>query len=187
MLLARRRARRDSTNTSLLAVRSRSCGQALVEFAMVLPVFLFLTVGIIDGARMFNANVTLTNGVSEAAVFAASNAANAVRTCPGGGSGCAGAPMTGVICTTDYSNIACHLVGDSNFLDLHQLTMSVPKCAPSGAVAPGDCVAGTTAVKGNVVTITATYLWTPILAVPILTPWANGVTLTATTKAVILP
>jgi hypothetical protein len=187
MLFARRRARCDSMNDSQLNVRSRSRGQALVEFAMVLPVFLFLTVGIIDGARMFNANVTLTNGVSEAAVFAASNAANAVRTCPTGAVGCPGPNMFGLNCTTDYSNIACHLIGDSNFLDLHQLTMATPTCGPSGAVAPGACVALTTAVKGNVVTVSATYLWTPILAVPLLTPWANGVTLNATTRATILP
>ena len=48
----------------------RSRGQALAEFALILPVFLVLTLGVVDGARIFTANIALTNGVREAALYA---------------------------------------------------------------------------------------------------------------------
>jgi Flp pilus assembly protein TadG len=55
------------------AVRARrkDRGQSLVEFALVLPLVLLLTLGIVDAARLFAADVSLTNGVREAALFAA--------------------------------------------------------------------------------------------------------------------
>ena len=48
-------------------------GQSLVEFALVLPVLLLLTLAVADGARVFAAQVTLTNASREAALYAARN------------------------------------------------------------------------------------------------------------------
>jgi hypothetical protein len=50
---------------------SRSNGQSLVEFALVLPLFLIMTIGIVDMARIFSANVNLADGVRKAALWAA--------------------------------------------------------------------------------------------------------------------
>lgn len=45
-------------------------GQSLVEFALILPLLLLLTLGIVDTARLFTATVALSNGVREAALYA---------------------------------------------------------------------------------------------------------------------
>ena len=51
--------------------RQRSRGQAIVEFTLILPVLLLLTVGMVDLARVFSSYIALTDGVREAALFAA--------------------------------------------------------------------------------------------------------------------
>jgi Flp pilus assembly protein TadG len=48
----------------------RALGQAIAEFALLLPVFLAVTVGIVDGARLFGAYIPLTNAVREGALYA---------------------------------------------------------------------------------------------------------------------
>jgi Flp pilus assembly protein TadG len=60
----------EATRNEAAPGTSRNRGQALVEFALILPVFLLLTLGVVDGARIFTSNVALTNGVREAALFA---------------------------------------------------------------------------------------------------------------------
>jgi Flp pilus assembly protein TadG len=49
---------------------SRGVGQAIAEFALLLPAFLALTLGVVDGARLFGAYVPLTNAVREGALYA---------------------------------------------------------------------------------------------------------------------
>jgi Flp pilus assembly protein TadG len=49
---------------------SRGFGQAIAEFALLLPAFLALTLGVVDGARLFGAYVPLTNAVREGALYA---------------------------------------------------------------------------------------------------------------------
>ena len=44
-------------------------GQALVEFALLLPLFLLLLFGMIDFGRAYSASVTLTNAAREGARF----------------------------------------------------------------------------------------------------------------------
>ena len=48
-------------------------GQALVEFALVLPILLLLVVGAMDFARMFSTKVTLTNAAREGANYLSRN------------------------------------------------------------------------------------------------------------------
>lgn len=48
----------------------RALGQAIAELALLLPVFLALTLGVVDGARLFGAYVPLTNAVREGALYA---------------------------------------------------------------------------------------------------------------------
>jgi Flp pilus assembly protein TadG len=45
-------------------------GQALVELALVLPVILLLTIGVLDGARLFTTHISLLGGTREAVMFA---------------------------------------------------------------------------------------------------------------------
>ena len=58
-MLARRRA------------SGRCCAQALVEFALVLPLFLLLVLGVIDFSRLLFTYISLTNGARELARTAA--------------------------------------------------------------------------------------------------------------------
>ncbi len=53
--------------------RGRSRGQSLVEFALVLPVFLVLLGTAIDAGRMFFSYVAITNGAREGAVYGGMN------------------------------------------------------------------------------------------------------------------
>ena len=51
--------------------RSRTLGQSLVEFALVLPVFLLFFAAALDLGRVFYANITLNNAAREGAFQAA--------------------------------------------------------------------------------------------------------------------
>lgn len=53
--------------------RGRSRGQSLVEFALVLPVFLVLLGTAIDAGRMFFSYVAITNGAREGAIYGGMN------------------------------------------------------------------------------------------------------------------
>jgi PKD repeat protein len=55
--------------------RQKSRGQSLVEFALVLPVFLVFLAGALDLGRVFYANITLTNAAREGAFEAAKHPA----------------------------------------------------------------------------------------------------------------
>ncbi len=50
---------------------ARSRGQALTEFALILPVFLLMTLGVVDFSRLFTSYITLINGVREGVLYAA--------------------------------------------------------------------------------------------------------------------
>jgi hypothetical protein len=132
----------------------RRVGQATVEFALVLPLFLLLTIGVVDLARIFSSYIAFADGVREAALFAADGTANNVRWC---------APPppdpTKVACPTgataaneapDPDNIAVQL--KSVGLDASQITMLPPVCSPDPCTATSK------------VTIVASY------RMPLLTP-----------------
>ncbi|HEY8838486.1 MAG TPA: TadE family protein [Dehalococcoidia bacterium] len=48
---------------------AESNGQAIIEFALLLPLFLLLLFGIIDFGRAYSASVTLTNAAREGARY----------------------------------------------------------------------------------------------------------------------
>jgi Flp pilus assembly protein TadG len=72
----------DHEHHDTMSRRRRSRGQALVEFALVLPVFLILLFGIIDIARLVFLASALNNGAREGARFAAVAVRPAVCTDP---------------------------------------------------------------------------------------------------------
>lgn len=55
----------------LHSIRRDSRGQALVEMALVLPIFILLVMGIIDFGRLFNAQISITHASREGARQAA--------------------------------------------------------------------------------------------------------------------
>jgi len=62
--------------------RRRDRGQALLEFAVVLPVFMAIFFGIVDFGRVVWANNSLTNAASEAARFAIVHGGSVNTPCP---------------------------------------------------------------------------------------------------------
>ena len=164
-------------------LRSRR-GQALVEFALILPVLLLLTLGVVDGARVFTAQVSLTNGVREAALFAGVQG-NADFWCtdpadkkaePKFSVGC---PGTGHR-NPDPNNIAYRIDIEVNELDAIQIVLDPPVCrTDTGAVVLCDAPGAST------VTVTAHQpfeVLTPVLS----QIWGSTITLKATTTAAIL-
>ena len=53
-----------------------------MEFALILPVFLLLTLGVVDMARVFTSYIALTNGVANAAIYAGQGT-NYLKWCSG--------------------------------------------------------------------------------------------------------
>jgi hypothetical protein len=62
----------------------RSGGQGLVEFALVLPIFLLLVFGVLDLGRVIWAQDDLANAAREAARYASVHGGSALTVCPTG-------------------------------------------------------------------------------------------------------
>ncbi len=143
------------------AAARRSRGQAIVELALLLPLFLLLTLGVVDMARVFTSYVSLTNGVSNAAIYAAQGGYNKWCSgesydvpCPPGATVWAGNP----------DSIAYQVQVEASGMTLSGINLAVPQCTPvSGPVEP--CTSTTPGAYLNV-KIAASYdvsLLTPLL------------------------
>jgi Flp pilus assembly protein TadG len=136
----------------------RRRGQALAEFALVLPVFLLMTLGVVDLARMFTAYISLTNGVREAALFAGANS------------------------YADLNGIAYRIQVEANGMDASKIALSPPACA---AAMDASASFGACDTDSQLVKITASYEL-PVLT-PVLGAVLGGhIHLEATTVANIL-
>jgi hypothetical protein len=177
-------------------VRYRSRGQALVELALLMPVLVMLTLGVVDGARVFGAWVSLTGGVRQAALYASVE--------PNYSRWCSGSPSTnGVACPTGYltpvaydcptgtpslvdgntcadpNNIAYRIAAQTSGLDRARITLAAPVCTSSaGAVVTCDPAAAN-------VTISATYQ-IDLIFPGIKLLWGQPVTLGASATAPVL-
>lgn len=160
--------------------RARSRGQAVVEFALILPVFLLLTLGVVDMARLFTSYISLTNGVSSAAIYAGSGsylawcASGAAIPCPAG--------TLAVNMAPDPGNVAYQILIDSTGLTPASIAMSRPKCTPSSGP-DVDCTS-TNAGAYSKVTIVASYAFT--FLTPIVSNVTGPITMTASTSAAVL-
>ncbi len=111
----------------------REGGQALVEFALVLPLLLVLVLGIIKFGILFNNYITLTNAVV--------NGARTLATNRGAGTG---PPTACTLASTAITNAAVNL-------NTSQITIPTPSFSGSGGSTCSGMVAGDTA------TMKATY------------------------------
>jgi hypothetical protein len=71
-------------NTPRRAGRSRERGQALLEFALILPIFVVAILGLIDVGRAIWANNAVANAAREAARYAAVHGGSQTNPCPVG-------------------------------------------------------------------------------------------------------
>ena len=157
----------------------------MVEFALVLPIFAVMTLGVVDAARVFAANVAISNAVREAVVYAG-NDTNFIYWCrqPGNAAQAdAGMPVS-VPCPTgsaaanygaDPFNIAYRIAADTSGLDRSRITLDPPKCGLGPALPSATC---TTTSVPKYVTVRVSYsmdLLTPLIG----NIWGNPVTISA--------
>jgi Flp pilus assembly protein TadG len=154
--------------------RPSSRGQALVEFTLILPVFLLMTIGVVDMAHVFSSYIALTDGVREAALFAANGSNNEKW--------CAFPPDDRIACppgatghqAADPDNIAYQIEFDGAALDPTRIVMQAPVCDPDPCTVDGTVKVGVT--------------YTAPLLTPILSNVLGGtITMSVSTTAKVLP
>jgi hypothetical protein len=165
--------------------RQRSRGQAVVEFALILPVFLLFTLGVVDMARVFTAYIALTNGVSNAAIYAGQGS-NYLKWCTGTPSGDVPCP-TGVAAGQQQANpdnAAYQIRIEASGLNVPTITLSPPQCTRIIGSTVENCTATGTGIYSNV-RIGATYSMT--LLTPLMTNLMGGpIRMSAATTASII-
>lgn len=129
--------------------RGRERGQTLVEFALVLPVFVLLTLGVLDAARVFAAQVAISNSVREAVVFA-TRGTNYVAWCRSPSDAPDPLLPVTVACPSgttvlnhapDPNNIAYRVAAETDGLDRSRITLDTPRCDTGSAVPSVACTA----------------------------------------------
>jgi len=165
--------------------RRRGRGQSLAEFALILPVFMVMTLAVVDGARVYMAQIALTNGVREAALFAVKGNYNAWCRNPSDPSQADSSMPVSVPCPSgttaahygaDPGNLAFRIAADASGMNPAQIVLAQPLCG----LGPGAPTLSCSAVTNPVyVTVKATYTFHPIT--PILSQiWGSSLVLSAT-------
>ena len=88
--------------------RRQPNGQSMVEFALVLPVFLLIVFGLIDAGRLVFMNSTLSQASREAARTASVEAYWVGRTDPSCGT------FGGPVCPADTATLKAHMTAAAN-------------------------------------------------------------------------
>jgi len=138
-----------------------SGGQALVEFALVLPVLLLLFLAAVDLGRLFYAYVGVENAAREGAAYGMSHSAALANT-----------PVGQAFSDPTVTTVARREMGGDTHLTVMYTcnsTVVAANCAPS---------APSTTSAGNTLNVQATYAFT------FLSPVVPSVTLSATATAV---
>lgn len=124
--------------------RQRSAGQAIVEFALLTPLLLFLTVGIIDASRAFWAYTSLQNVASEGARNAIDvlfpTASQPVQCLVGGSSGNTGPIVQAAVAeasvlgldTSALSGASAPLTNGNFSLAVDDVNATATLCTPPG-------------------------------------------------------
>ncbi len=145
--------------------RERTLGQSLVEFALILPVFLVILSAAIDLGRLAYARVTIANVAREASFQAAQTPTSyqAGQPCP------TVDPATGDVPETNL--VVCRAVLES--------TGSIVTVSPSDITL--TCAPSCSEAMGNTVTVTATGRFT--LLTPVMAAFFGGTTITFSSSA----
>ena len=160
---------------------TRERGQTLVEFALVLPIFLLGLFALVDGARLVYLNSTLSQAAREAARTGSVQAYWISSTDPGcnasGGPTCPAnvdAFKSNVVTAVNRMIVPFANVPSSN---VHISCASTP---PSGAWTGQTCA---TRTSGSVVSVRVTYTFTAVT--PLLAQFVGGVSLSGAATMVV--
>lgn len=162
-------------------------GQSLVEFALVLPIFVLLLFGLLDMGRAIYINNTLSQVTREAARLATAQASwvgettSTEPTCNTAG---------GPVCPADVATLKANLDAAANRMAVGMGTIPSTQiylqCNPSTSTAPTGAWTGSTCntrTSGSLVSVRIAYTFQMIT--PIVGQIANNLSLSATTTMVI--
>lgn len=165
------------------ARRRRSPGQSLVEFALVLPIFLLLLFGLIDGARLIYQHTVLSQAAREGARVASVEASWIGKS--GSGCGTSGGPTCPATVAAMRTNVLA--AANRNIQPFTTLTTAnlQTRCDPSGGAPTGNWSATTCAsnTTGNVASVRVTSTFTAIT--PIVSRLVGSVPMSASASMVI--
>jgi hypothetical protein len=156
--------------------QSKSRGQAMVEFALVAPIFFLLLFLIIEGGRFVFFYEMLNNAAREGARYAIVHGANS-SPCPGkpGAGGGSGPPPPGLVNTCDPSganvktavqNAAMNLAGAGELFvyDPIWTPKNVPIPKPADCYGAASPCPGSNA-RGDYVSVYVEYLYHPVIPI----------------------
>jgi len=137
--------------------RRRPRGQALVELALILPVFLLLLAAALDLGRLFASQITLTNAAREGALEAAANPASY---------------LANAACDASTNRVMCRIQNEvrNSFVSVTPADVTVT-CAPAGCAR----------VLGNSVQVRVEGTFS--LVTPLLSVFTGGQTFTIASTA----
>jgi hypothetical protein len=158
-------------------------GQALVEFALVFPIFMLLLFGLIDGGRLVYQHSVLSQAAREGARLASVEASWMGASDPGCGT--AGGP----VCPADVTAMKTDIIDAANrmiapFASVTSAEVFV-RCDPSGGAPTGNWTGSTCAstATGNIASVRVTGTFRALT--PILAQIVGTVPMSASTSMVI--
>lgn len=183
--------------------RHGQAGQALVETALVLPIFLLVLFGLIDGGRLVYSNSAVSQAAREGARVAAAEAAwvgittgtdPSCVTTPGAiGAGNPGAH----VCPPSIGSLRSDVIAAVNRMAVTMGTIDAVylDCQPEGGTAPSgsdwtgnDCAGSggaASATKGSIVSVRVVYTYHAITPLIGALPAVHSVTLTGAATMVV--
>lgn len=134
----------------------RSTGQALVEFSLVLPIFLVMLMGVVDVGRAIWAQNSLASAVREGARFAIVHGGSASTACPVGDPGPdAVIPVASTVCP--YPSPSKQAIRDVVIANATAGGSTIAVTVCYGAGCSGDTnSAGATNARGTPITVAVT-------------------------------
>lgn len=143
--------------------RRRSLGQTLVEFSLVLPIFLMVLFGIVDAGRLVYMNTVLSQAAREGARVASVEASwvgSSDSSCnSAGGPVC---PATTTALRADITAAANRMVSPFGPVSLVYLRCDPPGSAPTGTWTDTSCGSHATT---NIVSVRVVLTFNPITPV----------------------
>ena len=167
----------------LVRTTSRPRGQSLVEFALVLPIFLLLLFGLVDGGRLVYHHSVLSQAAREGARLASVEASWIGSTDAGCGS------TNGPTCPASATAMKTDIVTAANrmitpFSSVTSADVFV-RCDASGGTPTGNWTGSTCSsnASGNVASVRVTGTFRPIT--PVISQLIGNVAMSASTSMVI--
>jgi Flp pilus assembly protein TadG len=160
-----------------------TAGQSLVEFALVLPIFILLLFGLVDGGRLVYQHSVLSQAAREGARLASVEAGWIGVADAGCGS------VNGPVCPASAAAMKTDIVNAANRMSAPFAAVTAAdvflRCDPSGGTPTGNWTGSTCTSNsaGNVASVRVTGTFRPIT--PVIGQIIGNVTMSASTSMVI--